>query len=144
MHRWVWDLHETTPDAPRYEYPISAVLRNTPREPRGPWALPGRYRVRLTLTDASGQSRGLGQTLDVRMDPRVTTPSAALARQHALARRLADGMNRSAAALREVRAGLAELKLAFPSPVPPRSPVKDYVAVLGDVSRIELAAGKLM
>ena len=34
------------PTAPSYEYPISAVYRNTPREPRGPWALPGRYTVR--------------------------------------------------------------------------------------------------
>ncbi len=44
----------------------------------------------------------------------------------------------------EVRAGLAELKKAFPSAMPPRVPVKDYPAVLVDVSRIELAAGKLM
>ena len=47
-------------------------------------------------------------------------------------------------ALAEVRAGLAELKKAFPSPMPPRVPVKDHAAVLGDVARIELAAGKLM
>ncbi|AHG89039.1 glycosyl hydrolase BNR repeat-containing protein [Gemmatirosa kalamazoonensis] len=99
MHRWVWDLHETTPDAPRFEYPISAVLRNTPREPRGPWAMPGRYTVRLTV--ARGDSaRVFTQPLDVRMDPRVATPSAALAARHALARRLADGMHRAAVARR--------------------------------------------
>ena len=34
------------------------------------------------------------------MDPRVKTPAAALAQQRALARRLADGMNRAAAAQR--------------------------------------------
>ena len=51
---------------------------------------------------------------------------------------------KDAAALGAVRAGLAELKKAFPSPMPPRAPVKDHGAVLGDVSRIELAAGKLM
>jgi hypothetical protein len=38
----------------------------------------------------------------VRMDPRVRTPAAALAQQHALARRLAEGMNRAAAAQRGV------------------------------------------
>ena len=48
------------------------------------------------------------------------------------------------AALSEMIAGLMELKKAFPSPMPPRAPVKDHAAVLGDVSRIELAAGKLM
>jgi hypothetical protein len=43
-----------------------------------------------------------------------------------------------------VRAGLIELKKAFPSPMPPRTPIKDHAAVLADVGRIELAAGKLM
>jgi hypothetical protein len=47
-------------------------------------------------------------------------------------------------ALRDVRTALAELRKAFPSPMPPRAPVKDHGAVLADVSRIELAAGKLM
>jgi hypothetical protein len=39
---------------------------------------------------------------------------------------------------------MAELKSAFPSSIPPRMPVKDHATLLGDVSRIELAAGKLM
>ena len=56
----------------------------------------------------------------------------------------ADLQKQNAPALREVRAGMAELKLTFPSPMPPRMPVKDHATVLGDVSRIELAAGKLM
>jgi len=48
------------------------------------------------------------------------------------------------AAFNEVRSGLSELQKAFPSAMPPKAPVKDHAAVLGDVSRIELAAGKLM
>src|SRR5207244_5593187 len=56
----------------------------------------------------------------------------------------ADLQKKDATALGEMRAGLAALKNAFPSPMPPRVPVKDHAAVLGDVSRIELAAGKLM
>jgi hypothetical protein len=55
-----------------------------------------------------------------------------------------DLQKKNAPALREMRAGMAELKKTFPSPMPPRAPVKDHTAVLGDVSRIELAAGKLM
>jgi hypothetical protein len=47
-------------------------------------------------------------------------------------------------ALAHVRAGLAELKKTWPAAMPPKTPVKDYAAVLSDVSRIELAAGKLM
>jgi hypothetical protein len=56
----------------------------------------------------------------------------------------ADLQRTDAAALAQVRAGLAELKKAFPSAVPSRTPVKDHAGVLGDVARIELAAGKLM
>jgi hypothetical protein len=48
------------------------------------------------------------------------------------------------AALKQVRAGLAELKKVFPAAMPPRMPVKDHAAMLAIVSRIELAAGKLM
>jgi hypothetical protein len=55
-----------------------------------------------------------------------------------------DLQKKDSAAFAEVRTGLAELKKAFPSPMPPRTPVKDYGGVLSDVSRIELAAGKLM
>ena len=47
-------------------------------------------------------------------------------------------------ALKDVRAGLVELKKAFPTAMPPKTPVKDAATVLGDVARIELAAGKLM
>jgi len=51
---------------------------------------------------------------------------------------------KSADGLKQVRAGIAELKKAFPAAMPPKTPVKDLGAVLGDVSGIELAAGKLM
>lgn len=56
----------------------------------------------------------------------------------------ADLQKKDTAALVALRAGLAELKKAFPSAMPPGVPVKDAAAVLGDVSRIELTAGKLM
>ena len=55
-----------------------------------------------------------------------------------------DLLQKDAAALGQVRAGLVELKKAFPSPMPPRTPVKDYGGVLAEVSKVELAAGKLM
>jgi hypothetical protein len=51
---------------------------------------------------------------------------------------------KDAAALNQVRSAFAELKKAWPDAMPPAKPVKDYGGVLGDVSRIELAAGKLM
>jgi hypothetical protein len=55
-----------------------------------------------------------------------------------------DLQKKDAQALTDVLAGLAQLKKAFPAPMPPKTPVKDPGAVLADVSRIELAAGKLM
>ena len=51
---------------------------------------------------------------------------------------------KDADALKHVRDAFAELKKAWPSAMPPKTPVKDYAAVLSDVSRIELSAGKLM
>jgi hypothetical protein len=55
-----------------------------------------------------------------------------------------DLQTKDAAALAAMRTGLVELKKAFPSAMPPRTPVKDPGALLSDVSRVELAAGKLM
>jgi hypothetical protein len=55
--------------------------------------LPGNYTVRLT---ANG--RIVSQPLQVRMDPRVKTPAAALARQFALGSQLTAAIARAAAA----------------------------------------------
>ena len=51
---------------------------------------------------------------------------------------------KDAAALKDVRAGLAELKKVFPAATPPKTPVKDHAALLAIIARVELAAGKLM
>jgi photosystem II stability/assembly factor-like uncharacterized protein len=107
MHRFVWDLRYPPPDALKHEYPISAVVGDTPAEPLGPLALPGEYQVKLT---AGGHT--YAQPLTVRMDPRVQTPAEGLAQQLKLASGIVEAMRRDAAALREVkalRAGLAKL-----------------------------------
>ena len=49
MHRFVWDVHYAPPKALEREFPISAILHNTPLVPLGAWALPGSYTVRLTV-----------------------------------------------------------------------------------------------
>jgi photosystem II stability/assembly factor-like uncharacterized protein len=104
MHRFVWDLHEPAPAALSFTYPIAAVYRNTPRVPQGPWVLPGRYTVRLTVNGHTAT-----QPLTVRMDPRVTVPRAALEEQHAVALRITHAMQRDAAALAAVRSLRAHL-----------------------------------
>ena len=98
MNRFVWDLHEQPLAVSERSYPIAATPERTPAEPRGPWAMPGRYRVRLT---ASGITRE--RPLTVRMDPRVHVTTTGLTRQHALSRRLADAVQRDSALIAEVR-----------------------------------------
>ena len=98
LHRFVWDLHWPSPPVLESGYPIAAVPHDTPKEPRGPWALPGRYTVRLT---AGG--RTLTRRLTVRMDPRIRTSMAALRQQFALSQRLADALRRDTGLIDEVR-----------------------------------------
>jgi len=71
MHRFVWNLryadpHAMHPQSP-YNYPIAAIVGSTPLPPQGPLVIPGKYEVRLK---AGGQL--FRQTLDVKMDPRVS------------------------------------------------------------------------
>jgi photosystem II stability/assembly factor-like uncharacterized protein len=90
MHRFVWDLRYAAPDVTRHEYPMTAVYRDTPREPRGPVCLPGGYTVRMTVGD-----KLVTQQLTVAMDPRVKTSTADLRLQFALAMRVVELMGRS-------------------------------------------------
>jgi hypothetical protein len=48
------------------------------------------------------------------------------------------------AALKSVRAGLAQLKKAWPTATPPRTPVQSVAAVTDEVANIQRAAAKLM
>jgi len=98
MHRFVWDLRYPAPAVLNLEYPISATPRNTPREPHGPWVVPGTYTVRLTV---NGQT--YTQPLTVRMDPRVKASAATLARQFALSKSVYDDINRTRGVLDELR-----------------------------------------
>jgi photosystem II stability/assembly factor-like uncharacterized protein len=78
LNRFVWDLHYTPPGG-ACSLPISATPHNTKCEPEGIWVAPGQYKVSLT---ADGGTRT--QIVTVRMDPRVTTPPAALQQQYTL------------------------------------------------------------
>ena len=93
MHRFVWDLHVTPPAADAYDLPISAVYRDTPRIPEGPLIAPGVYRVRLTI-DGNSTTK----PIRIAMDPRSHMTQAQLDDQYAMARRLAEAMDRAHAA----------------------------------------------
>ena len=87
MQRFVWDLHYRALDWMTPQFPIAAIYGDTPRHPLGPWIPPGSYSVKLT---ANGRS--YTQPLTVKIDPRVKTPPADLARQHEIAMKCYDGL----------------------------------------------------
>jgi photosystem II stability/assembly factor-like uncharacterized protein len=90
MHRFVWDLRYSPPDVSHHEYPMTAVLHDTPREPRGPMAVPSDYTIKLT---ANGKT--FTQPLTLRMDPRVKTPPAGLKQQFDLAMKVMELIRRT-------------------------------------------------
>jgi hypothetical protein len=94
MHRFVWDLRYLTPGAVQRDFPISAIVHDTPREPRGVLALPGEYIVKLTVNGTTFTER-----LTLKMDPRATITPPGLSQQFTLATKIVDMMNKSYAAI---------------------------------------------
>jgi photosystem II stability/assembly factor-like uncharacterized protein len=98
LHRFVWDLHYPAPSVKRPGFPIAAIAHDTPREPRGPWVVPGSYTVWLR---AGGKTFTRGLT--VKLDPRLKTAPAALAQQLAISLKLVDALGAAREALESVR-----------------------------------------
>jgi photosystem II stability/assembly factor-like uncharacterized protein len=111
MNRFVWDLRYSHPRALPYnyygalidytEYTLAdyAIPGQTPRyQPQGPLVLPGQYFV--VLTAGGKQYR---QPLEVKLDPRVNTQQAALAKQLDLENRIGAQMAISFDAFNQIR-----------------------------------------
>ncbi|HEV2688201.1 MAG TPA: hypothetical protein VGV35_06595 [Bryobacteraceae bacterium] len=98
MNRFVWDL--------RYSLaaPAGAGGENGPA-PRGPQVLPGIYQVRLTVA-----GKPYTQPLKVVLDPRSTATVTDLAKQFALAMKVARQIEATGKLTREIAAARAELK----------------------------------
>ena len=105
MHRFVWNLHYPRPEALETEFPISAIVHDTPEYPLGAWVLPGNYTVKLTV-----DGKSYTQPLVVRMDPRVTTSLDDLRKQHDMEIGATEGMNDSHESLEQVHSVRAQLK----------------------------------
>jgi photosystem II stability/assembly factor-like uncharacterized protein len=106
MHRFIWNLRYTAPKALEYEFPIAAILRDTPKYPLGAWALPGDYTVRLTI-----EGQAYEQPLRLVMDPRIRTSPEDFRKQFDMQFAAVQGMNdsyESLAQVQSVRAQLAE------------------------------------
>jgi len=85
-HRFFWDLRHEPPRGARRQFSIAAVLAKTPSGPHGPFVPPGRYTIRLTVDGQMSE-----QTLDVRLDPRITVGDADLQLQTELSMRCYQG-----------------------------------------------------
>jgi hypothetical protein len=105
MHRVVWDMHYAPPDSLGHEFPISAILHDTPKYPLGASALPGRYTAKLTV-----EGKTYSAPFTVRMDPRIKTSLAELRKQFEMESGSVNGMNESFAALAQVRSVREQLK----------------------------------
>jgi photosystem II stability/assembly factor-like uncharacterized protein len=108
-HRFVWDLHYPPPAGLPRNYPISAVYRDTPSEPLGPFVLPGTYSVRLTVG-----GKTFTEPLVVKMDPRVTTPAIGLEQQFKLSLQCYEGLGIAGVAIDEVRSLRAQIAALRP------------------------------
>jgi len=105
MHRFVWDLHYASPKSLSHEFPISAIVHDTPKYPLGAWVLPGEYTLELTV-----DGKKYYETLHVKMDPRIKTSMNDLAKQYDMQMEAVGGMNKSFEALAQVRTVRAQLK----------------------------------
>ena len=104
LHRWVWDLHGTPPEAMHHEFPIAAVPYRTPRTPQGPLADPGAYTVRLTV-----EGHSYTEPLTIKMDPRVKATAADFKQQNSAEKQLARLMTRTTEAIREAHSAQEQI-----------------------------------
>ncbi|HKC87210.1 MAG TPA: glycoside hydrolase, partial [Blastocatellia bacterium] len=98
MRRFVWNLRYPSPEGFPRTFPISAIYRDTPSQPEGPLASPGEYTVKLTVG-----GKQFTQPLTLKMDPRVTTPPAGIAKMFEISMRSYEGIVKTRAAQAEIR-----------------------------------------
>ena len=105
MHRFIWDLHGPPPLALNHEFPISAIVHNTPLHPLGVRILPGSYTVKLTV-----DGKTYTQPLTLKMDPRIQTPIQNLRKQYEMEMGAIEGMNDTYEQLVQVKSVREQIK----------------------------------
>jgi photosystem II stability/assembly factor-like uncharacterized protein len=109
MHRFVWDLHYPPPKALEREFPISAILHNTPLVPLGARPLPGKYKAELTV-----DGKRYSAIFQLKMDPRITASASDLTKQFDMESEAVAGMDDSYESLEQVQSVRAQLKALMP------------------------------
>jgi hypothetical protein len=84
---------------------MTAVVRDTPSQPLGPWVLPGQYTVQLTVAGKSYK-----QQLTVKMDPRVNTAPEGLVQQFDLSMQCYEGLKRGRESMAQIRKLRTQIK----------------------------------
>jgi hypothetical protein len=134
MHRWVWDLRYPAPTSTTRGFPISAVPHATPREPQGPTAVPGDYRIRLTV-----DGHRLEQPLALLPDPRVKVATADLQKQFELTTAVAALLTRSSQAQLEAQSQQSQLHaLESPAAGGAAQAIKDFNTKISALPLAEL------
>lgn len=90
LNRFAWDLRYSPPPSLSPSYPMSAVVDETPVDPRGPLVVPGQYVVKLTV-----DGKTYSQPLTIRLDPRERVPATDLSAQLDLEQKIMAGMRTS-------------------------------------------------
>jgi photosystem II stability/assembly factor-like uncharacterized protein len=108
MHRFIWDVRYSAPQVAQPGYSMFTVAgRDVPREPAGPQALPGSYRVRLTV-----DGKTYTQAFKLVMDPRIKTSAQELERQFALEAKLVQSLQMANQAIDEIHAAAQAGKIS--------------------------------
>jgi photosystem II stability/assembly factor-like uncharacterized protein len=105
MHRFPWDMHYTPLPEARSNYPMQAIRHDTAPAPSSPWAMPGKYTVKLTV---SGKT--YTQPLTIKMDPRVHTTTVDLTQQSAVSKQIYDDLTASHKAVEQIGALRKQLR----------------------------------
>ncbi len=105
MQRWTWDFHYPPPAGIPRSLGMQAILRDTPTGPFGPTAPPGDYIVKLTV-----DGKAYSQALTLRLDPRVTTPPAGIAKMFEISMRCYENIGQVRVAQAELRTLREQLK----------------------------------
>jgi len=99
LNRFAWDM--------RYEKPTEIPgAASWGGRPTGPAALPGNYQVRLTVPGGKPQTA----PLEIKLDPRLKTSQADLAKQFDLAMKIRDRVKDDHDAVKQIRDVRAQLK----------------------------------
>ncbi|HEY6089365.1 MAG TPA: hypothetical protein VD771_06205, partial [Gemmatimonadaceae bacterium] len=139
MHRVTWDLRNAPPYTVRRPAGQVAEPSFGQRELSGPFVLPGRYTVRLTLKDGSGTPTVREVPIEVRSDPLVRLSEADYRSLHDMrvsTGRLQATVQAAVRTAEQLKDQIADVKTALKSAIAPDSVSKQADAIDKELGEI--------